>query len=588
MVKPRLARWIPCLILAAAPWSALAGRPTVPEELMITNGQGGHYGGSLTAAQRTEPKTFNPVTAVDSASREVIHLMMADLIHINRQTQRTEPALAKSWKVSPDGLHYTLFLRHGIRFSDGQPFDADDVVFTFQAYMDEKLNSPQRDLLVIDGQPIAVAKLDAYTVRFDLAKPYAAAERLFDSLAILPRHRLEPAYKEGRLAQAWGMAAAPDEINGLGPFRLKEYLPGERVVLERNPYYWKADRSGRRLPYLDEVMLLQVVDEDAQAIRFQAGETDVLSGVSAQNFAVLEKARQSSSYRLEDLGPGLEFNFLFFNLNELPPGRLPQVAAKQAWFRDLRFRQAISAAIDREAIVRLVYRTRGTPLWGPDTPGDKLWLNTALPHPARSLDKSRQLLASAGFHRNSDGKLLDPKGGRVAFSILTSAGNQQRAQMATLVQNDLDQLGMQVSVVSLEFRALLDRLFETHEYEACVMGLGNGDADPNPEMNVWLSSGSTHLWSPSEPKPATAWEAEIDRLMKEQMTTLNVRSRKQMYDRVQQLLAENLPFIYLASPNILVGAKAALGNFRPAVLDPYTLWNVEELYWQPPQLSMKR
>jgi peptide/nickel transport system substrate-binding protein len=548
----------------------------------------GHYGGSLTVAQRSEPKTFNPVTAVDNASHEVIHLMMADLIHINRQTQRTEPALATSWKASPDGRHYTLFLRHGIRFSDGQPFDADDVVFTFQAYLDEKLNSPQRDLLVIDDKPIAVAKLDAYTVRFDLAKPYAAAERLFDSLAIMPRHRLEQAYKEGKLAQAWGIAVAPPTITGLGPFRLKQYLPGERVVLERNPYYWKADRSGRRLPFLDEVILLQVADEDAQAIRFQAGETDVLSGVSAQNYAVLEKAPQSASYRLLDLGPGLEFNFLFFNLNDLPPGRLPQVAAKQAWFRDLRFRQAVSAAIERDAIVRLVYRGKGTPLWGPDTPGDKLWRNSALPHPARSLAKSRQLLESAGFRWDSAGKLLGPSGGRVAFSIVTSAGNQQRTQMATLIQNDLDQLGMRVSVVPLEFRALLDRLFETHDYEACVMGLANGDADPNPEMNVWLSRGSTHLWSPSEPKPATAWEAEIDRLMEEQMTTLNVRRRKQMYDRVQELLAENLPLIYLASPNILVGAKLALGNFRPAILDPYTLWNVEELFWQPTQVSMIR
>jgi peptide/nickel transport system substrate-binding protein len=406
-------------------------------------------------------------------------------------------------------------------------------------------------------------------------------------LAILPRHRLEQAYNEGKLAQSWGIAVAPAGINGLGPFRLKQYLPGERVVLERNPYYWKADRSGHRLPYLDEVMLLQVADEDAQAIRFQAGETDVLSGVSAQNYAVLEKARQSSSYRLLDLGAGLEFNFLFFNLNDLPPGKLPQLAAKQAWFRDLRFRQAVSAAIEREAIVRLVYRGKGTPLWGPDTPGDKLWLNTALPHPARSLDKSRQLLESAGFRWDSDGKLLGPNGERVAFSIATSAGNQQRTQMATLIQNDLDQLGMRVSVVPLEFRALLDRLFETHDYEACVMGLGNGDADPNPEMNVWLSGGGTHLWSPSEPKPATAWEAEIDRLMEEQMTTLDVRSRKRMYDRVQELLAENPPLIFLASPNILVGAKVALGNFRPAVLDPYTLWNVEELFWQPAQASTK-
>ena len=299
----------------------------------------------------------------------MIRCLSADLIHINRSSLKTEPALAKSWHVSRDGKQYTLQLRRGLRFSDGQPFNADDVIFSFQVYLDEKVDSSQRDLLVVGGKPITVAKVDDYTVRFELAQPYAAAERLFDGVAILPRHLLEKAYRDGTFSQAWNLSMPPSQFAGLGPFRLKEYVPGQRVVLERNPYYWKADRAGNRLPYLDEVVFSFVPSEDAQVIRFQSGEADVLSRFSADNFAVLQKQQLAKGYHLYDLGAGLEYNFLFFNLNDLGAKNLPDIAKKQAWFQDLRFRQAVSAAIDREGIVRLVYSGRATPLWNQGTPG---------------------------------------------------------------------------------------------------------------------------------------------------------------------------------------------------------------------------
>ena len=287
------------------------------EDVQITENEVGRYGGSLVVAQRSEPKTLNPVTAADAPSREVIGRVMADLIHINRASQQTEPALAKSWSVSKDGRVFTVKLRHGLQFSDGQPFDADDVVFSFQLYLDEKIHSPQRDLLVVGGKPIEVQKLDQYTVRFTLAQPYAAAERIFDGLAMLPRHLLEKPYKEGKFAQAWTLATSPAEIAGLGPFRLKEYVAGQKIVLERNPYFWKADRNKNRLPYLDELVFLFVGNEDAQVIRFQAGDTDVISRISAENYALLSKEAASRGIELFDLGPSLEYNFLVFNLNDL-------------------------------------------------------------------------------------------------------------------------------------------------------------------------------------------------------------------------------------------------------------------------------
>jgi len=578
MARASLSMWASSAFLLALFVAITCPQALAGEDLMVTENPLGRSGGRIVIGLRSEPKTLNPVLAADDTSRDVIRCMTADLIHISRETLKTESALAKSWNVSRDGKQYTLHLRQGLHFSDGQPMNADDVLFTFRIYLDEKNHSPQRDLLVIGGKPVDVRKVDEYTVRFNLAQPYAAAERIFDGLAILPAHLLESTYQGGGFAHSWSLTTPASQFAGLGPFRMKEYVPGQRVILEKNPFYWKKDRAGNRLPYLDEIVFLFVPSEDAQVVRFEAGDTDVLSRFSADNFAVLEKQQTARGYHLYDLGAGLEYNFLFFNLNDLSAKGRPEIAKKQAWFQDLRFRQAVSAAVDRDSIIRLVYQGRATPLWGNVTPGNKLWIDTVIPHPAQSLDRARQLLQSAGFSFKDDGSLVDPHGMPVEFSILSSSSNAQRSKIATLIQDDLGKLGMNVHVVSLEFRAMVDRLLNTYDYEAAVMGLVSGDADPTPEMNVWLSSGETHLWHPEQAKPATAWEAEIDRLMQQQMVTLDYAKRKHLYDRVQEIIAENVPVICLASPNILVAARDRVGNFRPAILDPYALWNIEQLY----------
>jgi peptide/nickel transport system substrate-binding protein len=559
-----------------------------PEDLLVVHGLSGRAGGRLVFAQRAEPKTLNPVMAADVPSREAIHRIMADLIHINRESQQTEPALAKSWKVSADGLRYTLELRQGLRFSDGHPFSADDVIFTFQVFLDEKLHSPQRDLWILDGKPIVVRKLDTYKVAFELPKPNAVAERLFDSVSMLPRHRLEKLWREGKLAEAWGPQTQPGEIVGMGSFRLKEYSAGQHLTLERNPYYWKADESGVRLPYLAEVTFLFAGTEDNLVLRFQAGETDVINRLSARNYAVLEKDRERRGYVLRNLGPGFEFNFLFFNLNDPPRDSTPQMAARLATFRRLSFRRAVSAAIDRDAMVRLIYLGRAAPLGGPVTPGNKAWIDTRIPIPVRSIARARETLAADGFKWSRDGALLDPAGHPVEFSIVASNSSAERLQMAAMIQDDLKPLGMRVNVVPLEFRSMLDRLQGSHEYEACVLGLQSPDADPNPDMSTWLSSGANHLWHPAQKAPATAWESEIDGLMRQQIGTRKYAERKRLFDRVQELVAQNLPVIPLVSPNILVGAKKDLGNFRPALLDHYVLWNIEELYWRIAGTGAKR
>jgi len=524
----------------------------------------GREGGTLVVAQRAQPKTFNPVTALDNPSREIIRRTTGDLISINRETQQTEPSLAESWTVSKDGLHYTVRLRPNLRFSDGHPFSADDVVFSFRVWLDDKIASPQRDLLIVGGKPIAVAKEDDRTVRFDLAAPYAAAERIFDSVAMLPRHLLQKAYDEGHFAQVWNLGTPPADITGLGPFRLKEYRPGDRVILERNPFYWKKDAAGHRLPYLDTLEFITVPDESAQVLRFAAGETSVLNRIGVRSLSALKPGE------FQDLGAGLEYTFLFFNLG----------SKAKSWFLETAFRRAVSAAIDRDAIVRLVFDGHAAPLASHVPPGNKLWVDHTIPPPRYSPERARQLLSEAGFHWNAEGRLLDRTNRAVVYSLATSAGNEDRARIATVIQEDLRKLGMDVTIATLEFRSLIDRVTNTRDFDACVLSLGGGDADPNSEMNVWLSSGATHLWNPMQKQPATAWEAEIDHLMNAQSSTLRYSERRKLFDRVQRIEVEQAPIVNLVSPSVIVAAKPGLGNFRPSVLDHYTLWNAEYLYWR--------
>jgi len=328
-------RWllgVVCAALAAAAPVAVrtaTAQAAAAPDAMIVDGDIGRSGGTLVVAARAEPKTFNPIAALDIPSRDVIWRMQADLIHINRETQRAEPALARSWTVSPDGLHYVLSLRRGVRFSDGHPFDADDVVFSFNAYLDERLHAAQRDLLLVGGKPIAVRKIDSMTIGVDLPGPYAAAERLFDSIAILPRHRLEAPWKAGTLADAWGLGTAPAEIVGLGPFRLERFRPGEDIVLARNANYWKQDRAHTPLPYLAQLIFAIVPSEDAQVVRLRAGELDVLNRVSSQHAATLDRDQASAPYVLRDLGPGLESHFLFFHQDDCPAPEHPRPASSR-------------------------------------------------------------------------------------------------------------------------------------------------------------------------------------------------------------------------------------------------------------------
>jgi peptide/nickel transport system substrate-binding protein len=543
--------------------------------------ESGRHGGRLVVSKSAGPRSFNRLLSFDDQTSTVTACLMGHLIRINRQTQQPEAELAQSWKTSPDGKSLTFYLRREVKFSDGAPFTADDALFTFQVVSDPKINSPLTDLFNLEGQRVKAEKLDSHTIRFTFPIAYASALRLFDGIPMLPRHILESAYREGKFEQAWTLSTPPERIVGLGPFKLKAYLPGQRVVLARNEQYWKTDAAGRRLPYLDEIVFNLDPDRNTQLLKFQQGETDLLSPLNAEDVTSLAGPERQGRIKVFNLGPSLIRELLWFNLNDGKQGNgQPYLdPVKLGWFKEAKFRQAISHAIDRAAMVNLVFAGKADPQWAFLSAGDKLWFNPGVKKYPYDLNRAKGLLAEAGFRFQADKKLLlDPQGRPVTFTLITNAGNALRQKMGAMIQDDLAKLGIKVNLAFIESRSLLARINNSLNYEACLLAVASGDVDPNSHLNLLLSQGANHWWYPNQPRPVTAWEARIDELMKRQMGALKEPARKKLFDEAQAILAEQQPFIFLASRHLIVAAKTDIGNLKPALLSDFVLWNCEELY----------
>ena len=509
--------------------------------------------GELRFCLHAEPKTFNPLLVDDDASETIRYLTHGVLIRINRRAQQLEPELAIEWKIQDGGRAIEFRLRRGVFFSDGSPFDGDDVAYTFRALMDPKLHSPTADPFRSDkGTP--EIKVTGERVRITFPAPVSGLERLFDQVAIVSSR------------------SADKEKTVLGPFVLSSYKPGSEVVLKRNPRYWKRDGAGRPLPYVEAIHLYIQQNREFEMVRFRRGELDLIDAMSPDAFEQLSRLMPGA---VRDLGPSLESEMLWFN--QVPTAGI--AAYKKAWFRSTNFRRAISAAIHREDLCRVAYRGHATPAVGPVSAANQFWFNDKLsPHPHSQADALRRLAAD-GF-RMQNGTLADREGHPVEFSVITNAGNTAREKITTLMQQDLRAIGIKLNVVTLDFRSLIERITQTFQYEACLLGLTNLDLDPASQMNVWLSSASNHQWNPNQASPATAWEAEIDRLMQAQASTLDRQKRKAAFDRVQQIVWEQAPFLYLVTKNSLTAVSPSLRNAAPGVLRPQTYWNAESLIAQ--------
>lgn len=532
----------------------------------------GHFGGHMVVAISAEPRTLNPLHANDSASRLLLALTMGDLMHINAATQQVEPALATAVDHLDHGRRWIIHLRHDVRFSDGVPLTAADVVFSFNVYTDPKVGALQRDLLLVNGKPVQARALDPSTVELDLPGPYAVGDRLFDGVWILPKHRLEAAWKAGRIDQVWNLATPPGQFALLGPFVPEHWQAGRGIALKRNPWYWQSDASGHRLPFFDQLELLTVTDPNLQLTLLARGQINGLSELPGQSAVHLEG---QACCHILDAGPGLNPVVLAFNLDQR--GANAQLAGRIRWFQQQRFRQAVSLAIHRQNLVRNVYSGKAHALASMTSPAERGWADGT---PAPKADPNRALseLAQAGF-RLDHGVLRDSRGQAVRFSLIVPASNRERVQIANFIQEDLRKIGMTVDVVPLDFNSYVDHLLHRHDFEATLIGLGFPDTDPNVESSIWRLDGSLHLWrlKPAHPAP---WETELDQLFRQQMVTLSPARRHALYHRMQQIEREQLPLIPLVAPDVLVAVSPKIEGAQAALLDPHLLWNAQALSWK--------
>jgi peptide/nickel transport system substrate-binding protein len=568
---PRLAG---ALITAALVGGALwYFRPAGPDAPAGGPGEGAaRRGGQVVATVRAEPRSFNRFAVQTQAADLLSALTQARLVRVNRSTFELEPWLAERWDSSPDGLTHTLYLRDGLKWSDGSPLTVEDVAFSFRAATDEKV-SVLASTLLAGGKPITATVVDPRTIRVQFAGPSGPGLRLLDALPILPRHKLEAAYTSGKFAEAWSMQTPPADVVGLGPFVFASYEPGQRVVLDRNPHYWRKAADGTQLPYLDRIVLEVVPDQNAELLRLQSGQSDLpQDAIRSEDYVPVRRSEEKGAVKLVELGVSMDADALWFCLK-------PEAKAKDPRFvfvNRKEFRQALSHAVDREAFAQTVFLGEAVPVWGVITPGNRTWFNPNLTRYPHSVAKAKAILAGIGLtDRNGNGVVEDEKGTEARFTVITQRGLGWYERGLQVIGEGAKEIGVAFDVAPLENGAMIQRMLAC-DFDAIYMRVLT-DPEPAANLDFWLSSGSAHVWNREQAKPATPWEAQIDELITQQAATMDQDARRSIFNNVQLVMAENLPMLTFAAPRMYSAHAVRVRGVVPSVMRPPILWNADSL-----------
>jgi peptide/nickel transport system substrate-binding protein len=560
----------------------------LPEEPKIVQvATPGRYGGRFVIGQTSNPKTFNAMMVNESSSADISNLTYSSLVDFDNIKQEVTPGLAKSWEVASDNVTWTFHLRKGAAFSDGHPMTAQDVIFSFQVALDPTLHPPVQDLLKMGDKFYDVSAPDDYTVVVKTPAPTAILLDAVGSVRIMPKHVLEGPFKSGNFASAYNVGTPPDQLVMSGPWRVVQYVAGEKTVLGRNPYWYAVDQQKRRLPYMNELIYIVVPDRDAADLKFRSGEVDGVDYVKPENYRWYQDNQEKGNFTLYDLGPDLNTNFFWFNLNTVKkPAAGKKVGdpeidrVKYEWFKMPAFRRAVSMAIDRQAVIPSVFFGVGHKNWAIATPGNKVWYSPDLLHYDYNVEESKKLLASLGFKdSNGDGVLEDKGGHPVSFTLKTNSDNTLRTSLANFIKDDLSKVGINVAIAPVDFNTLITNIQSDFQYDAILLGLQSGiPPDPGMMQNVYRSSGLTHFWNLRQVRAETPEEARIDKLMDEIVSSQDPNARKKAYKEVETIVNEQAWFIWLPIANQKVPVRNRFGNLQPSILPHRIIWNSESIY----------
>jgi peptide/nickel transport system substrate-binding protein len=547
---------------------------------------GRRRGGRIVTTNFSDPRTFNFVIANDSASTDIIDICWSYLLDYNRHTQSVAQGLAHAWEVDESGTTWTFHLREGLVFSDGSPIVAEDFARYLRVIYTEGLANPHGDILKAHDQPFTWETPNPLTLVIHTPGVFSAMELQAGSIPPLPADPWERALQSddpaAAIAQLHGLDTDPKTIVTSGPFTIDSFRSGERTILRRNPHYPLWDANGDRLPYIDEVVYLNVPDQSAMRLRFEGGQSDILDPLVPQDYAKLRDGARPGGWTVWDLGPALSRSFLWFNLNTRsdPDTGEPFVdPVKSAWFNRVEFRRAVAHAIDREAMIDLVLNGRGTPKIAFESVSNLFWCNRNATHYPYDVDRAKSLLDEIDFiDRDGDGVREDPDGNPIRFTMITNRGNESREKIIVLVQEDLAAIGIDMVPALVDFPQLVERLNDTFQYESCLLGLGGGTPDPTTGLNVLRSSGRTHLWNPLQESPSDPAEARIDALCDALLATLDPQEQQRFYFEIQEILGQQSYMIWLADPNAYVATRNKFDNLLPSIVEDRVLWNVTSIW----------
>ncbi|MEA5531452.1 ABC transporter substrate-binding protein [Dolichospermum sp. UHCC 0684] len=539
----------------------------------------------------SDPKTFN--AALSSESPNIFGYTYEGLLTQNPIDGKIEGVLAQSWEISPDKTKITFTMREGLKWSDGQPLTVDDVVFTYNdIYLNENIPTDTRDVLRVgkDRKLPTVKKIDNRRVEFSVPEPFRPF-LLNTGASILPAHILEKSVKtknkDGKLEflSKWGVDTPPQELIVNGPYKLERYDTSQRVIFRRNPYYWRKDAQGKPQPYIERIVWQIVESTDTSLLQFRSGDLDTI-GVSPDYFSLLKVQEKQGNFRIYNGGPSSSTSFISFNLNKGKRKNQPLVdPIKSKWFNNVQFRQAVAYAIDRQTMLNNTFRGLGTPQNSPISVQSPYFLS-----PEQGLkvykynpDKAKELLLKAGFKYNDKNLLVDDQGNEVRFALLTNAGNKIRESMGSQIKQDLSKIGIQVDFTPLAWNTFIDKLSNTLDWDACLIGL-TGGLEPNDGANVWSPQGGLHMFNqkpqagqkPIEGWEVADWENKINELYIQGAQEFDEVKLKEIYGESQQLTQEYLPFIYLVNSYSLSAVRNRFEGIKFSALGG-AFWNIHEI-----------
>ena len=538
----------------------------------------GKFGGEIVLSVIGEgPKTFNPCNTKDATSSAMAGMLYDGLLTTDPRNGKVVPLLAKSYTI--DGNDYIINLRKGIKWSDGKPITVDDVMYTYKEIVFKGLGNPSvTDAMKVDGKLPELTKIDDYTIKFTTPRPFAPFLRQL-SYPIVPKHYFKPYSDKGasEFNTFLNTNTNPKTIVSNGAFKLKEYVAAQRVVFEKNPYYYKINLNNEPLPYLNKVVYLIVGDTNNGILKFEAKELDVI-GLKGNTVAAYKEREPYSDYIIYNLGADNGTLFLAFNLNNRTDnnGKYYVNPVKQKWFRNKEFRRAIDLAADRKSMIQNIAFGVAEPLFTAES-NNSIYLNKNIKGHDVNKQMALNLLMKNGFTLKNK-KLYDSQGNFVEFDLYTNAGNLEREALGVVIKQDLEDLGMKVNFKPIEFNSLVNKLTSTYDWDMVIMGLTGSPLEPHDGKNVWTSGGTLHLFNMNVPKNQRfEWEKELDEIFEEGALKNSYEERKPLYDRYQEIVFEENPVIYLYSSKQIYAIRKRIKNVFPSSLNGI-LHNIDELY----------